>query len=89
MVSVEVTQEDITNGDPNIGDSCPIALACRRVFPGAKIFVGRRFVTLEQFEIITKYSLPPAGIKFVHNFDVNNPVLPTTVVLKEIPFEEH
>lgn len=44
-----VTQEDIDNGVPNMGESCPIARALRRRFPGA----GYVSVGLERIRVDT------------------------------------
>ena len=65
---VNVTQDDIANGTPNSGKTCPIARAIKRERPDLfYVFVGRTHVALGD----KRYELPPKAMAFISTFDCN------------------
>lgn len=82
IVHVEVTREDIENG--NYGCSrCPVALAIRRAIPGSIPLVTRTNFTLMGASG-KKYQTPPGMRDFILEFDNQLPVEPITFDL-EVP----
>ena len=73
-IRVEVTQQDITLGEPAEATSCPVALAMRRTFPKADPWVG--IVDAELHESYPDISLPDEAIAFIERFDRNDDVKP-------------
>lgn len=70
QITVSVQQEDIDNGKPEDCDSCPIALACRRL--GYKdVSVG---VSLHVDD--HDYWLPSEASRFIEEFDNGEVVSP-------------
>lgn len=76
---VEVTAQDIKRGVPSEGDSCPIALALKRIgFKNSQ--VDYHVVTVTKGsgrnETEIKFDLPARANKFTRNFDVGVTVKP-------------
>lgn len=69
---VEVTQEDIDNGQRAVPSACPIARAIRKNFMGAT--VNRTNVKLDGWGKSTE--LPQIAKNFVNDFDNGKPVRP-------------
>lgn len=89
MIEVEVTEDDINNGERGRPSSCPIALACRRLFPLDLVSVGSNFVTISNRETFTQYKLSIDGKIFVEDFDHRKPVAPATISLYESPLNSY
>lgn len=92
MIKVEVTQNDIEQGEACVGGYCPIALALRRVCPKFdNIHVGDRVVEfykgygkyIHLDELTAVYKMPESGKKFVRKFDYGRSVEPFTLYLVE------
>lgn len=74
MRHVIVTKEDIKNGVPRSGRSCPIALALRRKVEPTEgaVMVSSTVATIGT----SNYRLPYEATNFVINFDSGKPVQP-------------
>jgi hypothetical protein len=70
-MQIEVTREDIEEGPPGFGDSCPVALALQRA-TGEWAHVRRDAIQIG--EIV--YDAPVAVSEFVDLFDDELPVEP-------------
>ena len=74
-ITIEVTEEDIKNGEPYNSHKCPLALACKRA-------VGKDWM-----EVYLQYYRPsgiPENIKvFIRYFDFGKEVKPFSFVLPE------
>ena len=74
---VEVTPRDIECGVREDGDSCPIALSLRRVFPepGLHLQVGDSCIFTSDNHVVA--DLPEEAKQFIHDFDMGfKPVNP-------------
>jgi hypothetical protein len=70
MLEVDVTSEDITKGCPLSGSGCPVALAVKRIFPGARVAVSPERINIELNPgIWTSYVMPPVATAFVGYYD--------------------
>jgi hypothetical protein len=69
---IKVTQEDIDKGARCSNQSCPVALALRRLYPDLKISVGRVRTIIED----KKYYHSNELIKFIGRFDLGKKVNP-------------
>lgn len=78
-ITVEVTQEDIENGECGQCQTCPIALALGRA-------TGRPWMVTDTFAFEsngTSYArLPGVAQGFVLRFDENHPVAPFTFTIE-------
>jgi hypothetical protein len=83
-VTISVTQDDIDNGERQRCATCPVALAIRRVLPGAPmVSVGGWSVLLStELEVL----LPGVAEEFIAAFDRYAPVAPFEFEL-EVPRE--
>ena len=77
-LTITVTADDIANGKPGQGTSCPVALAAYRAgVPEA--LVGPRVIRYKGRFV----PLPRSAIRFVRSFDRGRPVKPFRFRLKE------
>lgn len=64
-VRIDVTQDDIDHGEPLAPCECPVALALRRIFPGAAVAVIVGEMAVDGWLIN-----PPAAVNaFIEDFD--------------------
>lgn len=87
-LTVEVTEEDIKNGDRWRAQSCPLALALYRQYPrdnnGARWLVGILDVLAWDREAFnrgqssSRLVLSKAATRFIKRFDNGKPVKPAT-----------
>lgn len=82
-VHVEVTEEDIANGQPFNCGKCPVALALSRAVPGCKPFVGFAYFRLDAGHGRLS-RLPERVIRFIGRFDGRDLARPFSFDL-EIP----
>lgn len=83
-VQVEVTQEDIVNGQRRVPTSCPVALACRRELGNVRISVTAYYIRVNTgFPVL---EIPETVKAFVRDFDGFRPVEPIKFTL-EVPEE--
>ncbi len=85
-VTIEVTDDDISDGVPLLTHSCPIALAAKRINLAKVISVGGHFAYVRNGyssypAIVT---LPIEAIDFISAFDSNQPVEPFSFEI-EVP----
>lgn len=68
---IEVTDEDIENGAPHDPQSCPVALAIKRVFPKDDVYVASTFVDVWDREANINWTTPtPNKVRvFIDSFD--------------------
>jgi hypothetical protein len=81
-LAVEVTADDIANGEPQKNCLCPVALAIKRLPGVTDAWVEFDFaaVTFEDGE--RNYALPPEADAFIHAFDGGEPVGPLAFTAK-------
>ncbi len=70
-VTINVTQEDIDKGKQGDSCKCPVALALRRIHPGARVGSLTLFIADDWVE-----STPEVARKFISEFDNGRPVGP-------------
>ena len=88
VTRIKVTKSDIQNGRPGYSDSCPIALAVKRKFPGSDVSVGYFDFDVQHGPAdkeIHGRMLPERAQRFVDEFDGNSPVEPFQFDVKAIP----
>ena len=68
MISVEVTQSDIDQGEKQACEHCPIAIAVRRA-SGGYPWVGRFFISVTTAEGHVEYATPHSVYDFIDRFD--------------------
>ena len=83
-ISVEVTQEDITEGKPERNEECPTALAIKRATAGAHVYVQ----TYVAFVDGVIYNLPEEATLFIADFDSQRTVEPFSFVMQEHRLDE-
>ncbi len=68
-MKIEVTQEDIRNGQRGNPCECPIAIACHRAFPDAS------YVRIQSIAFIDDrdYAMPEESHDFMRKFDLQGP----------------
>lgn len=66
-INISVTQSMIDQGRPFYPDSCPVAFAFYKLFPGEEILVGNEFVTLPELD--QYYLLPQVAKEWIRIFD--------------------
>lgn len=76
MIKIEVTAEDIANGEPGESGSCPIALAFKRAIPGIVYVEVEDDTYFETNESTFDLRLPGHASQFVRDFDDGEPVKP-------------
>jgi hypothetical protein len=86
VITIEVTQEDINNGERKDGCKCPVALAFQRAGARGAFSVGYFYVypkglTASDSETVSDKiriarSLPEEVTQFNHDFDDGKPVTP-------------
>lgn len=84
---IEVTQDDIRQGDPKNPQMCPVARAFRRINPHCRAIA----VTPTQIRCVhgpliavgfaVGYGLPAGARRFIEAFDAEQPVAPLTFTL--------
>lgn len=79
-VRIDVTQDDIDNGERDSCDACPIARALHRVgYPRAEVYRASWWPGDHDRSHVP---LPPSAMAFVQRFDAGRePVVPGTFVL--------
>lgn len=77
VMTVEITQADIDAGKAKNAQACAIALACRRVMPGAWVEETRIYESAYDWDC-DWYPLPEKARNFVERFDAGLPVTPFT-----------
>ena len=83
-VRVEVTAEDIEEGQPNMCRACPVALAIRRATKAEEVFVIRTATIYPPAGMSYVVALPYEVITFIERFDLDAHVEPFEFSL-EIP----
>lgn len=76
--TINVTQEDIDNGDPVDACGCPIALAANRAMNRITGTDGAELEVYNGTECVAWAELPDVASKFVRDFDNYRPVSPLT-----------
>lgn len=78
---ISVTEEDIANGKRQTCDSCPIALAVKRAYPGCPVSVDQWGIKIAGCRM---YRVNDQMYKFMTDFDLCGPkaVKPFLFVLK-------
>ena len=71
--TIDVTQEDIDQGERDKCRRCPIALAMKRVFPGKVSLV---YGTVAWVDLDRYADLPDEAQQFIMYFDEGEPVEP-------------
>lgn len=68
---VNVTAEDIAQGEPMDAEYCPIARAVSHTEAGRGrvVEVGPTTIAIFEGDEMTTYKLPPEAVDFVRNFD--------------------
>lgn len=88
--TLEVTQEDIDQGQPNNASRCPFALAARRLFPGwehvsvAYGWGGAVNIQLHKFGFNTAFEewlIDAAGPAAIRSYDGGAGMIPGTYTL--------
>lgn len=84
---VEVTQDDIDNGQPRKGESCPVALAINRAIGQGYCIVGQAILIFNDANGWTyangrTYAMPRIVRQFIHEFDNIRTGTPFTFELK-------
>lgn len=78
-MKIQVTSEDINNGRESHCSECPVALACRRVFPNNVVKVTRQTIHLYEIngsEPSGIINLPIVASYFIYDFDEGRTVDP-------------
>lgn len=92
VVTIEVIQGDIDEGLRDNSRDCPIAIACRRAFPGRTPVVmdafsrGNHYNHIGIYGAITvkHYEIPMAALNFINDFDSGKHVQPFSFQISEI-----
>lgn len=74
---VDVTQDDIDNGIPGSGSSCPIARAVMRTTDAICVGVDTAILALSTNTDDRYYPMTKRGQRFINYFDDGLPVQPT------------
>jgi hypothetical protein len=92
---IEVTAEDIKNGIPEGGDTCPVALAVKRTTNATSVWVEPS-IALVCYSLgmgggcgfNAQFRLPKRMVEWIDAFDDGRPVEPTymTVVLRDVSY---
>lgn len=70
MTTINVTAEDIEQGEPCEGDACPIRLAANRVLkPGVTCSVAFSYMTLTSEGYASRIDLPKPAKEFIEAYD--------------------
>lgn len=75
-ITINVTQDDIRDGEPQANNICPIALALRRLMPDVIPAVYEYSAVVGAVPHRQEIPLPPAAIDFIGDFDAGNTVAP-------------
>lgn len=70
-LQIKVTAEDIEQGMPGVAESCPIALAAERGYPGCNPDVRETSIELEVDGTRRIFRLPQSAERFVNAIDGN------------------
>jgi len=84
-IIVDVTQEDIYNGEKESAEKCPIALALNRQIPNAMVMVcecNDSFIDIYLGDWHKTWKSSKAVLKFVDNFDEGKLVKPHRFYLR-------
>jgi hypothetical protein len=81
-ITIDVTQDDIKEGEKASAEFCPIACAVRRLFPDSYIRVDDLLeVGPDDSDKDSEYyDLPESALEFIHNFDIGRHVEPFSFV---------
>jgi hypothetical protein len=82
-LEIKVSEDNIFDGIRKSGESCPIALAVRELFPEYVVDVELRVMRKEirigiSGEWVEEYLLPPSAVDFIDAFDAGRRVEPLT-----------
>ena len=72
IITVNVTEDHILNGDPEDGCRCPLALAIKDVLPASEPFVIGGFYPKAELEVWghkAEASLPIIAVHFMNYYD--------------------
>lgn len=86
MQVVWVTQDDIANGVPGVGNECPIARAMKRAFVDAKsVWVSPEWITVvkESGTILVDQRVNEVQRTFIELFDAREEVGPIPIEIEE------
>lgn len=72
ILTIDVTAEDIRDGKPKLCESCPIALAIKRAYPGLPVNVEEEEVVIGEHA----YNLPDDVSDAIRAIDYGIPVEP-------------
>lgn len=78
---VDVTAEDIAQGEPRKCVKCPIALALRRTLEQSLVGVGGHDAVMVGKHGVTSVELPSMAVRFIADFDDGKPVQPFSFAL--------
>lgn len=81
-MKINVTAEDIKNGEIKSCDKCPVGLALQRMFPDQEITVFYRSICVGSK---TYYPINDLPVQYLTAIDAGNKVLPTVLEYKEYP----
>lgn len=74
-IRVEVTAEDIANGRRYHASACPVALACKRVFPSdSEPYVNGLNVSFGRWGERRSVVVPGSVLEFINRFDAPKPL---------------
>lgn len=80
-IHVDVTEDDILDGQRGSSNFCPVALALNRALNVESAAVGGRFITFWKGYHFYHHRIPNELTEWVKNFDAANPVDPFTMEL--------
>lgn len=76
IITIQVTEQDISTGLAGDCEECPIALAIYRALSDAGVRVGTAGVTLYREGTNAMLALPEAATRFIDGFDHDEAVEP-------------
>lgn len=83
MVTIEVTQRHIDEGEVGDCSLCPVARGTQDAFPGFKIVVGDDDIFIDEEGVGLNYATPSIVRDFISDFDNGRLVHPFTFTLPD------
>lgn len=84
-MKVTVTEDDIKFGIPKCSESCPVAIAIKRLYPDRVVKVGITGIYLVKDGITHVYKMPKEITVAITSYDYGKPMTPVEF---EAPWEE-